>query len=116
MSASGNRRSKQPSWCSGKDLDCKCVQKANGLKPLIGREGRKDMERRHDATSILVNCSRERRFCATLTVKEIGARKERRNFNEQQNGDRHDGGLSGFVFSLKICKTILPSFKKPLYI
>lgn len=77
MSASGNRRGKQVSWCSGMDLDCTCVQKVNGLKPLIGREGRKDMKRRHDATSILVNCSKKRMFCATLTVKEIGARHER---------------------------------------
>lgn len=74
---SGNWRGKQVSWCSGMDLDCKCVQKANGLKPLIGRERRKDMKRRHDATSILVNSSKKRMFCATLTVKEIGVRKER---------------------------------------
>lgn len=98
MSASGNKRGRQVSWCSGMDLDCKCVQKARGLKPLIGREGRKDMKRRDDATSILVICSKKRMFCATLTVKEVGARKER--FNEQQDGDRHDGGLSGFVFFL----------------
>lgn len=56
VSASGNRRGKQVSWCSGMDLDCKCVQKANGLKPLLGRESRKDMKRRYNATLILVNC------------------------------------------------------------
>lgn len=77
------RRGKQASCCQEKDLDCKCVQKANGLKPLNDKEGRKDMKKRHDAASISVSCNKKRMFCVTLTVMEIGTTKERRNFNEQ---------------------------------
>lgn len=77
------RRSNQVSWCRETDSDCKCVQKANGLKALNDKEGRKDVKKRHDAASILVSCNKKRMFCVTLTMMEIGTRKERRNCNEQ---------------------------------
>lgn len=76
-------RGKQASWCRETGSDGKCVQKANRLKPLSDKEGRKDMKKRHDAASILVSCNKKRMFCVTLTVMEIGTRRDRRNFNEQ---------------------------------
>lgn len=51
------------SWCRETDLDCKCVQKANGLKPLNDKEGRKDMKKRRDAASILVSCNKKDVLC-----------------------------------------------------
>lgn len=57
------RRGKQASCCQEKDLDCKCVQKANGLKPLNDKEGRKDMKKRHDAASISVSCNKKSVLC-----------------------------------------------------
>lgn len=92
------------SWHSGMDLGCKCAQKANGLKPLIGRERRKDMKRRHDATSILVNCIKKRMFCATLSVKEIGARKERETLMSNRVETDMMQTCQDLFFSLKSVK------------
>lgn len=39
------------------------MQKADGLKPLNDKEGRKDMKKRHDAASILVSGNKEDVLC-----------------------------------------------------